>query len=177
MDVFPKLVTERLILRQFQDDDLENVYQGLSHPNVVKYYAVSYNTLEATRNQLAWFKALEKEKNGIWWAVCDKETKEFLGAIGLNNMTQIYQKAEIGFWLLPNYWASGIIVEAAKSVCDYAFSQLKLNRIEAFVESANENSKKVLSKLSFNHEGTMNNCEIKNNQFVSLAIYAKLNSH
>ena len=51
MTEFPILKTERLLLRQFVDTDLENVFKGLSHPEIIKYYGVSYQTLEATKAQ------------------------------------------------------------------------------------------------------------------------------
>jgi ribosomal-protein-alanine N-acetyltransferase len=43
------------------------------------------------------------------------------------------------------------------------------------VESDNQNCKKVMEKLDFEHEGTMKDCEIKNGKFISIDIYAKLN--
>ncbi len=52
---FPVIRTERLLLRQFTGSDLENVYQGLSHPDIIKYYGVSYNSLEATKAQMEFF--------------------------------------------------------------------------------------------------------------------------
>ena len=42
---FPTIKTEKLLLRQFADSDLENVFKGLSNPEVIKYYGVSFQTL------------------------------------------------------------------------------------------------------------------------------------
>ena len=41
---FPTIKTSRFRLRQFTDADLENVFKGLSHPEVIKYYGVSFNS-------------------------------------------------------------------------------------------------------------------------------------
>ncbi len=59
---FPILKSERVILRQFKDTDLENVFIGLSHPEIIKYYGISFDTLEATKEQMTWFADLEKTK-------------------------------------------------------------------------------------------------------------------
>ncbi len=83
---FPILESDRLILRQFIDSDLENVFAGLSHPKIIKYYGISFGTLEATKEQMTWFADLEKNENGIWWAVCSKEDGRFLGAGGLTRI-------------------------------------------------------------------------------------------
>ena len=45
---FPIIRIDRLLLRQFVDSDIENVYKGLSDPEIIKYYGVSYKTLEDT---------------------------------------------------------------------------------------------------------------------------------
>lgn len=177
MSPFPKIQTERLLLRQFRPDDIRNVFRGLSHPEVIRHYGVSYDSLAATRAQMDWFAALEAEETGIWWAICNQETRAFYGALGLNNLAQEHRKAELGFWLLPEHWGKGLIQEALPLVLDYAFTTRNLHRIEAFVERGNGNSQRVLEKQAFRHEGTMEDCEIKNGSFISLDVYALLQSN
>ena len=168
------IYTDRFLLRQFCSDDPAFIFEGLSHPDVIRYYSVRYARLEETNEQLIWFNDLQKNEIGIWWAICDKENLVLLGAIGFNDLSKRDQKAEIGFWLLPKHWGKGIIKEVANPICNYAFEKLGLIKIEAMVETLNENSKKVLQKLDFDYQKTMVNCEIKNDEFISLAIYVKL---
>ncbi len=101
--------------------------------------------------------------------------KIFYGATGLNDISEEHKKAEIGLWLLPEYWGNGFMTEAIPLICEYGFTTFGLHRIERFVDSENINCKKSMSKLDFKFEGTMKDCEIKNNRFVSVDIYAKLN--
>jgi ribosomal-protein-alanine N-acetyltransferase len=173
---FPIIETGRFTLRQFTDDDLGNVYQGLSHPDVIRYYGVSFDSLEATKEQMEWFKDLEAEEKGIWWAIVSKDRQIFYGAGGLNSLDKANHKAEIGFWLLPEYWGQGIMKEAMPRICDYAFTRLGLHRIEGFVDSQNKNCKNGLAKLDFHYEGTMRDCEHKNGEYISIDIYACINS-
>ncbi len=172
---FPELRSERLLLRQFTNDDLENIFKGLSDPAVIKYYGVSYDSLEATKAQLQFFADLETNATGAWWAVCSADNTCFYGGCGLNDLVKAHRKAEIGFWLLPPYWGKGIITEAVAMVCAYGFEHFGLHRIEAIIESENTNSKKVMERMQFNYEGTLQECEIKNGNYISLDIYAKLN--
>lgn len=171
---FPTIQTERLLLRQFTENDIENVFKGLSHPDIIKYYGVSYSTLEETKEQMKFFADLEKNETGIWWAICSLDNKSFYGAGGLNSLSKEHKKAEIGFWLLTDFWGQGIMTEAMPLICKYGFGQLGLHRIEGLVETDNINCKKAMAKLDFKHEGTMIDCEIKNGRFISLDIYAKL---
>ncbi len=172
-----RLKSNRLLLRPFKETDIGSVFQGLSNPDIIKYYGVSYDSLEATNEQMNWFKNLEIEETGIWFAICSSNNKTFYGAGGLNNISKEHKKAEIGFWLLTDFWRKGIMTEALPLICNYGFTHLDLHRIEGFVESENINCKKTLTKLGFLHEGTMRDCEIKNEAFISLDIYSKLKSN
>ena len=172
--IFPTIKTEKLLLRQFNDHDLDNVYKGLSHPDIIKYYGISFSSREAAKEQLTWFSQLEKTGSGIWWAVCSPDNKTFYGAGGLNNLSTEHKKAEIGFWLFPDFWGQGIMAEAMPLICDYGFKNFGLHRIEGLVETENIACKRAMAKLGFIHEETMKDCEIKNGQFISVDIYAKL---
>ena len=171
--MFPTLKTDRLLLRQFRPEDIDNVFYALSHPDVIPYYGISFRTLEETQVQMDWFAELERAGTGIWWAICSPDDATFYGACGLYYIQPQHRKGETGFWLLPEHWGRGIMREALPVMLDYGFQQLQLHRIEAFVESENQNSKRILEKLDFAYEGTMRECEIKNGRFISLAIYAR----
>ncbi|WP_339611306.1 GNAT family N-acetyltransferase [uncultured Planktosalinus sp.] len=171
---FPLLKTERLLFRQITIKDLKNVFNGLSNPGVIQYYGISFKSLDATKEQINWFADLEKTQMGIWWAICSLDNKTFFGSGGLSKISQEHKKAEIGFWLLPEFWGRGIMTEALPAIYNYGFKEIGLHRIEGFVESENKNCKKALSKLDFQYEGTMIDCEIKNGKFISVDIFAKI---
>lgn len=168
--------TERVTLRKFRSDDLDNVFRGLSHPEVIRYYGVSFQTREDTLEQMEFFENLENEGTGIWWAVCSADGKVFYGAGGINNINREHRKAEVGFWLIPEFWGKGIMQEAMTLICRYAFEELGMHRLEGFVETENLNCKKAIEKAGFMYEGTMADFEIKNNRYISIDIYALINS-
>ncbi len=174
---FPVLNTKRLLLRQIIKNDQENVFLGLSHPEVIRYYGVSYTSLQSTGEQMKWYSNLEKSKSGIWWAIASRDGKNFYGAIGLYQISKEHRKAELGYWLLPEFWGLGYLQEAAARVLEYAFIVRDLHRIEAFVETGNSASAKSLEKLQFEQEGRMKDSEMKNGKFISVDIFARVNKN
>ncbi|MDL5512496.1 GNAT family protein [Arenibacter sp. M-2] len=166
---FPTIKTDRLLLREITDSDLENIYKGLSHPKVIQYYGISYETLEATKEQMRWF----AEEQQCWWAICSLDNQTFYGAGGLNDIDLKAKKAEIGLWLLPEFWGQGMMTEVLPIITDYGLKQLQLNRIEGFVETKNTNCKNAMAKLDFKLERTMKDCELKNGHLISLDVYAR----
>jgi ribosomal-protein-alanine N-acetyltransferase len=169
---FPVFKTGRLLLRQFKESDLNNLYLGLSNPDVVRHYGVHFNTLEEAKKQMEWFDKMESEGTGIWWAICSADNTVFYGAVGLYYIDNELRKAEIGYWLIPAFWGLGIIVESALLAIEYGFKKMLLNRIESEVEMENTSSKRVMEKLQFVHVLTKKDCEIKNGRYVSLDLYA-----
>ncbi len=162
--------TARFLLRPIVESDIEDIYKGLSNPLVIKHYGVSFDSLEATKAQMEWY----AQATQYWWAICSMDNQVFYGAGGLNDLSEVHKKAEIGLWLLPKCWGKGIISEVMPCICSYGFEQLGLHRIEGFVESDNKNCKRAMAKLDFEHEGTMKDCEIKNGAYISVDIYAKI---
>jgi len=171
---FPIIQTERLVLRPVQPTDKDFILKGLSDPRVTEYYAVHYSTLEDVEEQMQFYKKLVQEETGVWWVLCSKGNNSPIGACGLSSLEREHRKAEIGFWLLPEYWGKGYIPEAARAVTDYAFDELDLNRIEAIVEGGNTASEKVLQKLGFTCEGRLRERELKAGQFIDLVYYGLL---
>lgn len=170
-----ELVSDRLYLRQIEAGDIDNVFRGLSDPEVIRYYGVSFLSLEATKEQMTWYADLKKNETGIWWAICSKTDGRFLGAAGLNDLSKAEAKAELGFWLFPENWGKGIMYETIPLVLKHSFDVLGLNRLEALVDSKNTGCKKLLEKLDFTYEGTEMEYEIKNGVSISLDTYTKSN--
>lgn len=166
---FPSFKTDQFLLREIVDSDLENIYKGLSDPEVTRHYAVHYDSLEATRAQMAWF----ADKKQMWWAICSADKLSFCGAGGLNDIDHSQQKAEIGLWLLPTFWGRGIMKAVLPMIADYGLDQLKLKRIEGFVETGNANCIKAMSKLDFDYERTILDTETKPGRSLSLDVYVK----
>ncbi|MBC7868206.1 MAG: GNAT family N-acetyltransferase [Gloeobacteraceae cyanobacterium ES-bin-316] len=172
---FPLLKTERLLLREILQEDIPLVFKGLSHPDVIKQFGVSYKTLEATQEQMDWYANMLKNDNGRCWAICSKDNTIFYGVCTLNFWKKEHRKAETGYWIFPEFWGKGIVSEAMRRVIAFGFEEMQLHRISAEVEDDNPASIAVLKKLGFEHEGTLRACEIKEGRFINLEIYAILN--
>ncbi|HEV7330713.1 MAG TPA: GNAT family N-acetyltransferase [Flavisolibacter sp.] len=172
--MFPELDTMRLLLQEIKPKDQAFIFEGLSHPEVIPYYGVRYNSFEATEAQMDWYSQLAEQGSGLAWKMVEKQTGEKVGVIAVYAYKPEHNKAEVGFWLLPQFWNKGYASEALQSVNDYWKKVKSLHRMEAFVEEGNTASSKLLEKAGFHYEGTMRDCEIKHGKYISLLIYALL---
>jgi ribosomal-protein-alanine N-acetyltransferase len=168
------MITSRFILRNINPEDINNIHRGLSDRRVTQFYAVHFETLEATREQMDWYAELENKGTGKWWGIYDENTGEFLGAGGYNDLQKEHRKAEIGFWLFPENWGSGIMQKVMPLLLQKGFEELQLNRIEGFVDSRNLACKRAIEKIGFTHEGTMRQAEREKSEFLDVDIYSFL---
>ena len=73
--------------------------------------------------------------------------------MGFSNMHVESGKADIGYWLGEAHWRKGIMSKALKSVLEFGFNRLDLNKIEARVYTQNKASAHLLEKFGFKREG------------------------
>lgn len=172
--MFPELSTERFFLRRILPEDRPFIFEGLSNPEVIPYYGVSYDTLEATGVQIEFYERIWRERTGCWWKIVDRESGLPVGACGMNGYQPEHEKAEIGYWLLPAYWKKGIMPEVVPVMIRHLFSAWKLHRLEAVIENGNVASCKLTEKLGFRYEGTLREAEIKKGKRISLLYYGLL---
>lgn len=165
--------TERFLLRPIVDSDIDFIHEALSDTTVTKYYGVHFDTLEETIEQMAWYSNLLKENSGIWWCFEDLAVKELVGAGGYNDLVKEIGKAEIGFWVLPNYWGQGVMQECFPIIVDYGLNSLGLRRIEGFVESNNDACKRAMSRTDFVLEDTFEEFDSRKQVMVQIDLYAK----
>lgn len=171
---FPVLETERLVLKKVNQDDAEIVLEGYSDPRVNQFMSVSYHSIEEVKVQLDWYESLLAEETGIWWGICLNEDGKMIGNGGFHKWEHNHRKAELGYWILPEYQGRGLASEAITAMIKFGFEDMLLHRIEAEVETENGPSSRVLRKLGFNLEGIKRECEYINGRFIDLEFWAKL---
>ena len=172
--MFPELNTERFLLQKILATDQEFIFKGLSHPHVIPHYGVHYSSFEATAAQMQFYSQLWQDKTGCWWKVVEKTTGEPIGACGMNGYQPQHEKAEIGYWLLPEHWGRGIMREVLPVMIRYLFHNWKLYRLEAVIEEGNAASCKLSEQLGFTCEGKLRESEIKDGKRISLLMYSLL---
>ena len=147
------LETERLILRQLTPDDAEFIFELLNDPSWIRNIGDrNIRTLDDACSYIRNGPMKSYDKNGFGlWLIVLKETDEPIGMCGLINRDTL-EEIDIGYALLPKFWAKGYAIEAARAVKEYAKGVVGLKRMVAIVDPANESSTRVLEKLGLRYE-------------------------
>ena len=143
------LLTKRLILRDWREEDLPPFFELNSDPKVMEYFPKvlsreeSDELAEEIRRRLRTF-------GWGFWAVEEKASGEFVGFVGLNRpqfSLPFTPCIEVGWRLLRRYWGKGYATEAGSKSLEFAFNQLQENEVLAFATAINLRSVAVMKRL------------------------------
>lgn len=152
--IIESLETERLILRQWKNSDVEKFAQMNQDQRVIEFLRGAMS-LEDCRK---FIKKVEKhfEQYGFGlWAVEVKNSEEFIGFVGLNVPdfeAHFTPCVEIGWRLAYEYWNKGYATEAAKKVLEVTFRNCDLKEIVAFTAKNNLRSIAVMEKIGMKRD-------------------------
>ena len=142
--------TERLILRSWRECDANDLYEICLDPelrqNGVNAYGCVNESLETIRH---WMKQNEM------LAILHKVDNLIIGLIGLGDMNRYDGYKELEYAISSDYRNNGYATEALERMLDYAFGELQILVIAAWVRSHNIKCARVLEKCGFIYEGTL----------------------
>ena len=174
----PILKTARLLLRSLTAEDVPEI-QLLAGDREVADTLLSIHhpfEIEMAEQYVASKLKLFESGKGICFAVILSAEDILIGLVILKKIEETHRNAEVGYWIGKDYWNKGYATEAATAVVNYAFDELKLQRIYAHCFSRNPSSGKVLSKIGMTHEGKLRQHILKWNEFEDIDPYGILRS-
>ncbi|PGZ74161.1 GNAT family N-acetyltransferase [Bacillus sp. AFS029637] len=176
---FPsEFYTERLFIRMPKPGDGKVVYDAIQasmqelKPWMV--FAQKEQTAEEIEESIRKSHIQFLQREDLRLLVFSKETGEFIASSGLHRINWDIPQFEIGYWIDSRFSGKGYMVEAAKGITDYAFSELKANRVEIRCDSLNKKSRAIPEKLGFKLEGILESASVavESNRLRDMCVFA-----
>ncbi len=181
MPDFPEIVTERLLLRNFQSSDIDSVFEIFSDDQVTEFYDVATFTelaqAERMVNHYLDLKAQGGEYGFRWAIVLQGQTEKVIGSCGFHSTSKLYHSIEIGYELHPKFWKNGYGLEAVFAMISYCFNKdfpFPLNRIAAKTNLESLRSMTLLRRLGFQEEGVLREFGYWKSRFQDLRLFSLL---
>lgn len=144
-----ELETSRLRLRQWRQEDFPAFASLNADAEAMQFYSDVLSTEES--NVLGHkFESLISDRGWGFWAVELKESKKFIGFVGLNEPAYklpVTPCVEVGWRMAKIYWGNGYATEAANAVLAVAFENIGLSEVFAFTPVSNKKSLAVMVRL------------------------------
>lgn len=152
----PKLETERLILRRYNETDIDAFYEIINDKRLQKYITfpkLSYEQeLEYIKNCMENVETDKCEK----WAIVLKENNETIGNISVNTIYKKHNYCDVGYVIRYDYWGNGYAPEALKIVSDYLLDS-GYYLVECTCNELNKQSYRTMEKAGFIKDGCIPN--------------------
>lgn len=147
------LETERLILRQFSEEDAEFILELLNDPSFI--HNIGDRKIRSLNGAKVYIKhgpVASYARYGFGLYLVElKDTGESIGMCGLIQRENL-DDADIGYAFLPKFWSRGYAVESASAVKDYARDVIGLKRLVGITNPDNFPSIGVLEKIGMKFE-------------------------
>jgi len=143
-----ELRTQRLLLRPFRPEDADAFVAFADDPAYRRFLAPGHPTAA----QLVANNVTVDRERAPSWAVC--LDGQVVGSIflGIHSEDRL---AELACLLSPALWGQGIVLEAGRAVLQYAFGELRIDKVFARADAANAASRRVMEKAGMQQEGLL----------------------
>lgn len=169
-------VNDTIVLKQLHPEHAPALFLlvNSSRKLLRKYLPwVDYNTSE--EHSLRFIELMLRKSNeqdaiafGIWHGgvLC--------GVIDLHDWDHPLQKAEIGYWIVEAHQGKGVVTNSCKALIGYAFTALRLNKVEIRFVLQNEKSAQIPIKLGFSKEGILRQSAKLHGHYVDMVVMGML---
>jgi RimJ/RimL family protein N-acetyltransferase len=148
------VVTERLRLRQWRDDDVEPLARLYADPGYLEH--MSAYDRDETAEQIAFFRRRWDELGFGLWVAEDRRTGVFLGWIGVtrhDDWPLDDGPVEVGWTLAREARGRGLATEGGRAAVNAAFAHLPLARVLSITAPGNRRSRRVMERLGLTFRG------------------------
>jgi len=148
MQVF--LETDHLVLRQFTGDDVDNLVELDSDPDVMHFITGGRPTSrrEIESDVLPMYLEYHERSAGYgFWAAIEKSSGRFVGWFHFRPTPAVdANEVELGYRLLKSVWGKGYATEGSRALIDKGFAELGVQRVVAFTMVVHVASRRVMEK-------------------------------
>ena len=169
-------VSDSITLRPSELDDAE-IYLKLvadNHDRLSEWLSAPMppTTVEERRKAQAADLARGDDGKGHWWLI--EADGDLAGTIAFHNIQETNRSALVGYWLADGFTGKGIMTDSLRAIIDWAFSELKLIRVEIHCAISNRASCAIPERLGIQRESIRRQSEIKKGVVLDMASYAAL---
>ena len=147
------LTTKKVRLRPLQESDLAHFQRWLGDAELRRWLG-SVTEQPTVAEEFDWYVSRRQDPDTILWSIEDADGT-LLGNVELR-LSALNRRAAVGIGIFDRgEWGKGYGTEAMRLVLDYAFGELKLNRVELATDEDNVRAIRSYEKCGFVREGLL----------------------
>jgi len=168
----PVLSGARMTLRELRVTDAPSLFAMLTTEEVARFISPPPSTVEGFERFIAWTARQRSAGEYVCFAVVPHGSDAAVGLFQIRSLEPGFGSAEWGFALGSMYWGSGIFVEGARLVLDFAFDVMCVHRVEARAAIRNGRGNGALRKIGAVQEGVLRRSFLRNGEYLDQVLWS-----
>ena len=170
----PLPVGERIVFREWSDEDQETILSACRDSDIGAWTSMPEPSPETVETWIGQLPESKERGSALHLAIIDRGSDSIIGNAGFVGFDWKHSRAEVGYWILPEWREQGYATEALRLVTKFAFSSLSVERVDLFVDPSNVGSKAVAEKAGYTYEGRLRSFRTYAGQRADLDLYSRL---
>jgi [ribosomal protein S5]-alanine N-acetyltransferase len=154
-DEVPRLAGETVDVREVIESDAATLFELLSDPRVTEHLSSPPPSPSAFAGFIRWAQRERAAGNGVCFGIVPHGIADAVGIIQVRAIDLGGVTSEWGFAVGAAFWSTGVFMEAANLVAEFAFTRIRVNRLEARAVGGNGRGNGVLHKLGAQPEANL----------------------
>jgi RimJ/RimL family protein N-acetyltransferase len=170
----PMLTGSMVTLRELRLSDAPALLAMLSAEEVARFISPPPTTVEGFERFIAWTHRERAAGNYACFAVVPHGMDTAIGIFQVRQLEPGFGTAEWGFAIGSAFWGTGVFMDGARMVIDFAFDVIRTHRLEARAAILNGRGNGALRKLGAMQEGILRKSFLRNGEYLDQALWTIL---
>jgi RimJ/RimL family protein N-acetyltransferase len=170
----PVLTSATITLRELRASDAPSLLAMLTTEEVSRFISPPPTTVEGFERFIAWTQRERAAGNYICFGIVPHGMEHAIGLFQVRQLEPGFGTAEWGFCMGSEFWGTGIFVEGARQVVNFAFETVGVHRLEARAAVKNGRGNGALRKMGAVQEGVLRKSFLRNGQYLDQVLWTIL---
>src|SRR5688500_18463447 len=170
----PVMAGSTFTLRELRKEDAPSLLAMLTTEEVARFISPPPTTVEGFERFIAWTHRERAAGNYICFAVVPHGMDTAIGIFQIRQLEPGFATAEWGFALGSPFWGTGLFLDGAKMVVDFAFDVIGAHRLEARAAVANGRGNGALRKIGAIQEGILRKSFLRHGEYLDQTLWTIL---
>jgi ribosomal-protein-alanine N-acetyltransferase len=168
----PVLAGRSITLRELRLSDAPSLLAMLSTEEVARFISPTPTTVDGFERFIEWARRERAAGNYMCFGVVPQGMDTAVGLFQVRQTEPGFATADWGFAIGSPYWGTGMFVEGARMVLDFAFNVVGVHRLEARAAVRNGRGNGALRKIGALQEGILRRSFLRNGEYLDQVLWA-----
>jgi RimJ/RimL family protein N-acetyltransferase len=170
----PVLTGKKVTLRELRLSDAPSLLAMLATEEVARFISPPPTTVDGFERFIAWTHRERAAGNYVCFGVVPEGMDAAIGIFQVRQLEPGFATSEWGFAIGSAFWGTGVFVECANMVVDFAFDVIGTHRLEARAAVANGRGNGALRKIGAMQEGILRKSFLRNGEYLDQTLWTIL---